>query len=170
MVKKKELIWVDVVDDSGEVRQQRRDGRHKEKNGNEKWYFNGQLHREDGPAITDFFVSEWYLKGKKHRVGGPAVEHYSGNKEWWLNGEYHREDGPAIEWPGVFKQWRLNGKLHREDGPAVENVDFANVWYLDGEKYTEQEFNSIQEKKKLNLELAQSLPTNKVKPTKKVKI
>ena len=43
--------------------------------GNKRWYLNGELHREDGPAI----------------------EYVDGTKEWYLNGELHRKDGPAIE-------------------------------------------------------------------------
>jgi hypothetical protein len=34
-------------------------------NGNKRWWLNGKVHREDGPAI------EWK----------------DGDKEWWLNGE-----------------------------------------------------------------------------------
>jgi hypothetical protein len=63
---------------------------------------NGQLHREDGPAI-EYCKSKagggnrWYLNGKKHRVDGPAVTHADGTTEWWLNGQRHRMDGPAFE-------------------------------------------------------------------------
>ena len=51
-------------------------------NGNKYWYQNGELHREDGPAI----------------------ERANGTKEWYQNGKLHREDGPAayrciqLEW------------------------------------------------------------------------
>jgi hypothetical protein len=47
---------------------------------------NGNLHREDGPAVEysngDKF---WYINGKWHRENGPAIEYYNGGKEWWIN-------------------------------------------------------------------------------------
>ena len=38
-------------------------------NGNKRWYSNGKLHREDGPAI----------------------ECADGDKEWWINGKHVTE-------------------------------------------------------------------------------
>ena len=29
----------------------------------------------------------WYLNGNLHREDGPAIERSNGTKEWWLNGE-----------------------------------------------------------------------------------
>ena len=87
-------------------------------NGNKYWYLNGELHREDGPAI------EWY----------------DGCKEWYVNGKLHREDGPAIEYTNGSKHWYLNGTRHREDGPAIERYDGVKYWYLNGIEYTEKEF------------------------------
>jgi len=52
----------------------------------------------------------WYLNGKLHCEDGPAVEWPDGEKQWYLNGKLHREDGPAIEYPNGEKQWYLNGK------------------------------------------------------------
>ena len=52
----------------------------------------------------------WYLNGKLHREDGPAVECTDGAKFWYLNDELHREDGPAIEWTSGDKEWYLNGK------------------------------------------------------------
>ncbi len=60
-------------------------------NGTKKWFLNGELHREDGPAI----------------------EYSNGDKEWYLNGKRHREDGPAVECAGD-KWWYLNGKCMTE--------------------------------------------------------
>ena len=31
---------------------------------------------------------EWYLNGDLHREDGPAVEYASGEKQWWLNNEF----------------------------------------------------------------------------------
>lgn len=55
--------------------------------GNEYWHYEGQLHREDEPAII--FVSGdklWYLNGMRHRLDGPAVELKTGLKEWFIEG------------------------------------------------------------------------------------
>jgi hypothetical protein len=79
-------------------------------NGSKVWYLNGQLHREDGPAVEDI----------------------SGYKQWWLNGKFHRKDGPAIERPSGFKIWYQNGILHREDGPAVSHADGTVEYWLNG--------------------------------------
>lgn len=50
-----------------------KNGRFQE-DGIELWYFNNELHREDGPAcIEPDGTQSWYLHGKLHRVDGPAV-------------------------------------------------------------------------------------------------
>jgi hypothetical protein len=53
----------------------------------------GQIHREDGPAIeyTDG-TKQWWANGKPHRVDGPAVEHSDGTKVWYLHGTYIRSE------------------------------------------------------------------------------
>ena len=102
------------------------------------WRYNGEPHREDGPAM-EFVngVKEWWLNGKQHRADGPAVEYADGYKEWYVNGKLHREDGPAVEKVNGHKEWHLNGKLHREDGPAVEYIDGKKYWYLNGKQHRE---------------------------------
>jgi hypothetical protein len=85
-------------------------------------------------------TKRWYLNGKLHREDGPAVEDVNDYKAWFLNGERHREDGPAIEFVNGSKEWYLNGKRHREDGPAVDFVDGYKEWYLNGERFSQEEF------------------------------
>jgi antitoxin component YwqK of YwqJK toxin-antitoxin module len=85
-------------------------------------------------------TKRWYLNGKLHREDGPAVEWADGTKAWYLNGKLHREDGPAIEYTDGTKKWYLNGELHREDGPAVEYADGDKGWYLNGIEYTKQDY------------------------------
>ena len=103
--------------------------------GTKKWYLNGNLHREDGPALEyPHGTKKWYLNGKYHREDGPALEHANGRKEWYLNGKIHREDGPAAELENGDKYWYLNNKLHREDGPAVEYADGDKEWWLNGKQ------------------------------------
>ena len=60
-------------------------------NGRKCWYSNGQLHREDGPAIEWADGTKyWYLNDKRHREDGPAIERANGTKEWWVNGRFIR--------------------------------------------------------------------------------
>ena len=55
--------------------------------GEKYWYLNGELHREDGPAIEwANGYKAWFLNGERHRVDGPAIVYADGGKEWWLNG------------------------------------------------------------------------------------
>lgn len=87
----------------------------------------------------------WYLNGELHREDGPAIEYADGTKFWYLHGGLHREDGPALESAYGTKSWYLNGKRHREDGPACEYTSGDSgdkYWYLNGENLTEAEFNA----------------------------
>jgi len=82
-----------------------------DEDGNKHWLLNGELHREDGPAVECANGDKcWYLNDKLHREDGPAVEYPNGSKHWYLNGELHREDGPAIEWASGYKEWYVDGK------------------------------------------------------------
>lgn len=103
-----------------------------------QWYKNGQLHRDNGPAIeipkSEWGKRyewgekryEWFINGRRHRIDGPAVESESGYKEWWVNGKRHRIGGPAIEYPKRFpedleiKQWFLSGVEYSEKGYWIE--------------------------------------------------
>jgi hypothetical protein len=53
---------------------------------------------------------EWWLNGQLHRQDGPAIEYPDGTREWCLNGQLHRQDGPAIERADGTREWWLNGK------------------------------------------------------------
>ncbi len=81
----------------------------------------GQLHREDGPAVEFHSGTKfWYQNGELHRLDNPAVEYENGDKKWYQNGELHRLDGPAAEYSYGAKHWYQNGQRHRLDGPAIE--------------------------------------------------
>ena len=49
----------------------------------------------------------WFKEGKLHREGGPAIEFVDGEKRWFKEGKLHREDGPAIEWADGYKEFWL---------------------------------------------------------------
>ena len=54
--------------------------------GNKRWYWNGALHNEDGPAFETVNGSKyWFVDGKLHRVDGPAIIYDDGSKVWSLN-------------------------------------------------------------------------------------
>ena len=55
-------------------------------------------------------TKRWYLNGNLHREDGPAVEWADGTKYWYLNDKLHREDGPAVEYADGTKFCYLNGK------------------------------------------------------------
>ncbi|TAL31822.1 MAG: hypothetical protein EPN97_10445 [Alphaproteobacteria bacterium] len=81
------------------------------RNGGYEYRLNGQLHREDGPAVDSGKGDTWWFRNNLlHREGGPAVEHATGSKWWYKNGALHREDGPAYEGADGTKAWYLNGK------------------------------------------------------------
>jgi hypothetical protein len=79
-------------------------------NGVEKWYKNGRLHREDGPAFINGYIKEWWLNGEPHRDNGPAVDDGKGNLEYWVHGKLHRENGPAIISSYGMYLWYFNDK------------------------------------------------------------
>lgn len=115
------------------------------KDGTKEWYLNGQRHREDGPACEWANGSkEWWQHGKWHRVGAPAIEYANGEQQWALNGKWHREDGPARIFPPRHpgarfqKEWWQFGKKHRIDGPAVEYFDGSEKWFIEGEEITKE--------------------------------
>ena len=91
--------------------------------------------------------TEWYFEGKLHREDGPAVEYSNGSKCWYKNGDLHREDGPAILHTNGCKEWCKNGTLHREDGPAIEDANGDKYWYLEGKMLEEHEFNKAMQVK-----------------------
>ena len=58
-------------------------------NGDKHWYLNGELHREDGPAVEYANgMKYWYLNGELHREDGPATEFANGETRYWINGNY----------------------------------------------------------------------------------
>ena len=78
-------------------------------------------------------TNRWYLNGKLHREDGPAIENVvEGNNFWYLNGQLHREDGPAIEDLDGNKAWYLNGKLVSEQ----DVLNLSQTLEIEGVKYS----------------------------------
>jgi hypothetical protein len=84
----------------------------------ERWFLNGQPHREDGPAVifhkahgTDTHYEHWYIHGKLHRDGFPAIVGSNGYEKWFKHGYQHRDDGPSLVWPDGRSEYSLNDQL-----------------------------------------------------------
>jgi hypothetical protein len=119
-----------------------------EPNGDVKYYSNGVLHRDDGPAEIEVYTGydgderhcSWYRHGVRHRDDGPAVvggRTANGDYEWWRDGVRHRDDGPAIiklfesegGGPGPTYEWWRNGVLQKR-----QDEDGVIYYYRDGEE------------------------------------
>ena len=62
------------------------------KTGRQEWLLDGQLHKEDGPAVIHGDYRAWYLNGKRHKEDDPAIIFSNGDKEYWINGKQLSED------------------------------------------------------------------------------
>ena len=99
-------------------------------NARQYWCQEGQIHRNEGPAIIyGNGTQEWYQHGKRHRDEdqGPALVSYDGKQEWYQHGQLHREgDLPARIDHLDNQEWYIHGQLHRDgDLPAVIHVPYA---------------------------------------------
>jgi hypothetical protein len=74
----------------------------------------------------------WYFNGKLHREDGPAIEDANGDKCWYINGQLHRKDGPAVEYEDGYKAWWINGKLVTEQ----DVLNLSQTLEIEGVKYT----------------------------------
>jgi hypothetical protein len=90
------------------------DGLHVDEAGSQEWWKDGNLHREDGPAVVGWGGGEmWYHKGMIHRLNGPAVFYRDGTHEWWLNDKPRGlgEDGFWVFWKELNSDQRENVTL-----------------------------------------------------------
>lgn len=55
--------------------------------GSQIWYKDGQVHRENGPAVINIDGVYYYINNKIHRVDGPAAIYKNGTKFYYLWGE-----------------------------------------------------------------------------------
>lgn len=85
----------------------------------------------------------WYKEGELHRDDGPAVEYYNGSKYWYVEGYLHRDDGPACEYYDGGKVWCKKGVRHRDDGPAAEWTNGKIEYWLWCEEYSYNEWYAI---------------------------
>jgi hypothetical protein len=90
-------------------------------------------------TIDESGNKRWFINGKLHREDGPAIEYADDTKVWFINGKRHREDGPAVEWVDGGKCWYINGILLTEsqfNNRTNKNLTFSvKVIEIDGVKY-----------------------------------
>lgn len=61
-----------------------------EKNPTISFYYNGYLHREDGPAFISREEETWYYFNNKHRLDGPAYQSFTtGVVEYYIHGRVY---------------------------------------------------------------------------------
>jgi hypothetical protein len=115
--------------------------------GSKEWFFEGRPHRDGGlPANEPGPYSankcwRYFVNGDLHRDGGPAIEYSDGYEEWFLNGMRHRLDGPALKFSNGDKEWWVDDQLHRLDGPAIEiskEPGVERTWYYDNREQTDE--------------------------------
>lgn len=70
---------------------------------------------KNGLYTDDSGNKHWYYNGEYHRTDGPAIEYTSGAKVWCHHGKVHRTDGPAVERSDGSSFWYINGKELTKD-------------------------------------------------------
>jgi hypothetical protein len=84
-------------------------------------------------------TQEWRNRnGELHRDDGPAVIYPDGCEAWFQRGRVHRDDGPALVDPDGSTCWYQHGYLHREDGPGIIHHDGTHEWWLNGKQYDDE--------------------------------
>ena len=95
--------------------------------------------------MKQYIVKEYHdrteyrnMDGELHREDGPAIEYADGTKSWWLNDNRHREDGPAIEFSDGSKEWWMNGiELTEEqfNRRLANDTCDGKIVIIDGKEY-----------------------------------
>lgn len=84
-------------------------------------------------SIDEHGAIIYTLDGQLHREDGPALIEPDGTRVWFQNGKQHREDGPALIMPDGYSLWCYHGEFHREDGPAVIDEDGPYGFFINGQ-------------------------------------
>jgi hypothetical protein len=86
---------------------------------------------KDGRDVCPFSGTvRYYLNGQLHRDNAPAVEYSNGSRLWKQHGEEHREDGAAVEYSNGNKYWYLHGeKLPCETQEEFEQLMRLRVFW-----------------------------------------
>ena len=129
---KKEIKWFE----SKNIKVKLLEEYEKDSYGNEYWYRNGELHRENDlpAAILSDGTQYWCKNGDFHRENDlPAIIGSNGCKKWYKNGKEYRLQQRYNDLPGVnrHQEWSQNGhRLYRDnDLPAVIHSNGYQAWY-----------------------------------------
>lgn len=115
---------------------------------------------KNGLHVSHHGVRCWYLDGQLHRDNLPAVDWPSGTSMFYQHGELHNEDGPAFVRGDGFlhKAWWQHGRRHREDGPALIESNGTTEWWINDQKLNENIIayieNLLEEIKQIEIELS----------------
>src|ERR1700691_4077197 len=72
---------------------------------------------------------EYYLNGELHRENGPAIIYPNGSIYYYLNGKSHREDGPAAIWnDGTIFYYLNNNDITEEVEEWIKENNIPKVW------------------------------------------
>lgn len=63
-------------------------------------------------VVEGFNTIAWFYNGYLHRENGPAVENGNGDKFWFKNDKIHREDGPAVIYSNGEEKYYLYGTYY----------------------------------------------------------
>ena len=81
----------------------RKNGLHIDTHGTKRWFKDGLMHRDDGPAAIHLGGTEfWYKEGKWHRDYGPAVIKADGSNLWY------KDDLPYQPSAHDLMVWKMN--------------------------------------------------------------
>ena len=88
-------------------------------------------------VVTNDGAQYWYLNGQLHREDGPAIIYADGDQRWYLNDQLHREDGPAVIKANGSQRWYLNDEeLTEQEFNNRNRPCVGKVVVVDGIEYT----------------------------------
>lgn len=65
-----------------------------------------------GMATYPSGTKKYFKDGKLHREDGPAIEWSTGGESWYVNGLKHRNDGPSFKNTNdTIRHWHMDGKV-----------------------------------------------------------
>ena len=128
------------------------------KSGNQRYFKNGSLHREDGPAVikmglimvgdeetTGVVEQEWWIEGKKVRYTTLSRPSRHDARKPYRDNRLPENKG---QWSTLFSGrdvYLKDGKKHRLDGPAcviynicgqgIDSTPYEENWYVDGKRH-----------------------------------
>ena len=86
---------------------------------------NSKLTSQYYPGVFETDVRYWMINGEVHREDGPAIERPDGTKGWVIKNKPHRLDGPAEEWPDGTMRYFINGREFTKEQWSIEREKYA---------------------------------------------